>query len=233
MHHLAQLLRYGLKSKLLWILVPIQAGPLKGFRWSLPTGRRFLKGAYHEAETSALLNLIKPGDVVFDIGAHVGYYSLAAAQAVGGGGKVFAFEPLPVNLKALHTHIKANGVDNVIVMPYAVSSETAISRFHSPGGTGRGRLSDNGGITVNAIFLDDLFLAGEIPPPNVVKMDIEGGELSALTGAAKVIEACSPRIFLATHGKEIRSQCEDFLRGKGYNIENFRNSSIIATKSEE
>ena len=169
----------------------------------------------------------------YSISARMSVTTLWQPHKLSGGGEVFAFEPLPVNLKALHTHIKANGVANVIVMPYAVSSETAISRFHSPGGTGRGRLSDNGGITVNAISLDDLFLAGEIPPPNVVKMDIEGGELSALTGAAKVIEACSPRIFLATHGKEIRSQCEDFLRGKGYNIENFRNSSIIATKSEE
>lgn len=136
---------------------------------------------------------------------------------------------MPVNLKALHTHIKAN----VVAMPYAVSSETGISRFHSPGGTGRGRLSNNGGMDVNSISLDDLYMAGEIPPPNVIKMDIEGGELSALIGAAKVIEASSPRIFLATHGKIIRLQCENFLRGKGHNIESFRNSSVIATKSGE
>ena len=227
--YLLKSLRYWIKSRLLWILVPIKAGPLKGYRWSVVTGVRFLRGTYHESETATLIGLINPGDVVYDIGAHVGYYTLVAAQAAGDG-RVIAFEPLELNRKTLRKHIEVNGIGNITVLPYAVSCTSGIEQFDLAGGTGRGQLSTGGKLAVEVKTIDELYSSGTIPPPNLIKMDIEGAEVSALKGAVRVIEACSPRIFLATHGAEIRRECEEFLRSHGYDLKNFRSSDIIATR---
>ncbi len=226
--------RYFLKSHLLWVLAPIQDGPLKGHRWSVFTGVRFLRGDYHQIETEEIIRLIRPGDTVYDIGAHIGYYTLIAARACGDqGGQVFAFEPLPVNLKALRIHMNANQTNNITILPYAVSCESAKFNFDTTGGTGRGRLNAGGKMTVTTITLDNLVFEKKYAPPNVIKIDVEGAEVLVLNGALKVLNLYSPRIFLATHGKEIRRECETLLRQQGYELQPFRNSDIVAEKKPQ
>lgn len=229
--HALKQFRYLLKSHLLWILVPIKGGPLKECRWSLFAGVRFLRGDYHALETEELIRLIRPGDIVYDIGAHIGYYSLIAARACGEqGGQVFAFEPLPVNLKTLRIHLNANQIKNVTILPYAVSCKSGTLNFDMAGGTGRGRLSAEGKMTINTIALDNLIFEQNYPPPNFIKIDVEGAEVFVLKGALKLLNLYSPKIFLATHGKEIRRECESLLREQGYELQPFRNSDIIAEK---
>lgn len=231
--HALKQLRYFLKSHLLWVLVPIKDGPLKACRWSLFTGARFLRGDYHTHETEEVIRLIRNSDVVYDVGAHAGYYSLLAARTLGEhrpGGHVFAFEPLPVNLKSLRIHVEANRIPNISIVPYAVSCESGSMSFDMAGGTGRGHLSVAGKMRVNTISLDDWVFEHNHPPPNFIKIDVEGAELLVLKGALKLLKHYSPRIFLATHSKEIRSECETFLHEQGYRLQPFRNSDIIAVK---
>lgn len=75
--------RYWIKGVTSWVTLPIRSGPLKGYRWGVFTGMRFLRGSYDDEAVQRFLALIRPGDVVFDAGAHVGYYTLAAAKQVG------------------------------------------------------------------------------------------------------------------------------------------------------
>src|ERR1035441_6724268 len=72
----------------------------------------------YEPETKALLgSLIRPGMTVFDIGAHVGHYTLLAARIVGPTGRVYAFEPEPENFALLKRNVELNGYKNVTCVP--------------------------------------------------------------------------------------------------------------------
>lgn len=221
--------RYWLKAQFDWVQVPIKAGPLAGYRWSVFTGVRFIRGEYHAGEVRELVSLMKPGEVFYDVGAHIGYYALIAAQELGPSGKVIAFEPLPLNLHFLRRHIAVNQVHNVEVLAMGLSDHAGEARFDVAGGTGRGRLGSTGDVAIEIESIDTLCASGRIPPPNLIKMDIEGAEYQALVGARETLARHRPVVFLATHGSEVRAQCEALLTGLGYTLRPFRGSDIIAT----
>ena len=229
-------LRYKLKHLLSWVLVSIWAGPLKGYRFGLFTGSRFVRGTYGGDEVSLLARLIKPGDVVFDVGAHVGYYSMLASHIVGTG-KVVSFEPLPLNLKYLKRHVRANKLANVEVIAAAVGRREGWLSFDADaeGGTGRGRLkpgASESAMRVRVHSIDELFRAGRLPRPNFIKMDIEGAEGDALHGAVSVLRDCRPTILLSVHGREVHLECESLLKELGYRLKPFCHSDLIATPAE-
>lgn len=227
-------LRYKLKQLLSWVLVPIWAGPLRGYRIGLFTGSRFVRGTYGGDESQVLASLIKPGDVVFDVGAHVGYYTMLASKIVGSG-KVLSFEPLPLNLKYLNQHVRANRLTNVEVIAAAVGRAEGWLSFDTGLGTGRGRLktgSNESAMRVRVHSIDELLRTGRAPRPNFIKMDIEGAEVDALRGAAGTLRDCRPTILLSTHGREVRLECESLLKELGYRLEPFGHSDLIATPAE-
>jgi len=79
-----------------------------------------------------------------------------------------------------------------------------------------GHLSREGGITVMTATLDSLLEQGKLLPPEYVKMDIEGAELVALRGASQTFQRYHPVLFLATHGREIHTECVTLLQSWGY-----------------
>jgi len=80
-------------------------------------------GGYENAETELFESHIREGDVVLDLGANVGYFSLIAAKLVGENGKVYAFEPDPTNFSFLKKSVEINNYENVICEQKAVSNE--------------------------------------------------------------------------------------------------------------
>lgn len=203
--------RYWLKQKMNWLTVPISGGPLKGYRFGLFTSTRFIRGTYGDIECNAMLGIIKSGDIVLDVGAHIGYFTLFFSHMVGRDGnrdgKVFAFEPLPLNLTYLRRHLNVNGVKNVKVFPAAVGLENSRQSFDLAGGTGRGSLStrkEGNLLRVQVLSLDSMYAQGEISGPDFIKMDIEGAEGEALRGARKMLEKCRPTILLAVHGQSVQ-----------------------------
>ncbi len=82
-----------------------------------------LSGKWEDYETELFKKNIKPGVTVVDIGAHIGYYTVIAAQLVGDKGKVYAFEPDPRNFKLLQRNVEANGYSNVVLVNKAVSDK--------------------------------------------------------------------------------------------------------------
>ena len=88
-----------------------------------PTIALYDIGGYENAETELFESHIKEGDVVMDIGANIGYYTLVAAKLVGANGKVYAFEPESINFSFLKKSVEINNYENVICEKKAVSNE--------------------------------------------------------------------------------------------------------------
>jgi FkbM family methyltransferase len=162
---------------------------------------------------------IHQGDVVFDIGANVGVYSLVASRLVGQMGTVFAFEPLPRNLTFLRRHIDMNNARNVTVFAAAVGAENGVASFAATASPAMGRLSVDGLDRVDVVALDELIASGDARVPTMVKIDVEGGELGVLHGGAQTFSRHHPMVFLATHGTAVHEPCCQLLRKWGYTLE--------------
>lgn len=150
----------------------------------------------HEPSTTRLFKeVVKQGDFVVDLGANIGYFTLLAAKLMGKKGKAYAFEPEPTNFGFLTKNIKLNGYNNIVANQKAVSDRQGKVRLYiNPEDTGHHTIkqyegkSDDGRrfVEVDMIPLDDFF-KGERHPIDVVKMDIEGAEMLALSGMDRVI----------------------------------------------
>jgi FkbM family methyltransferase len=149
---------------------------------------------YEPGITRLFDKLIKPGMTVVDIGAHIGYFTLIAAQKSGLTGRVYAFEPAPDNYEILTKNITLNEYENVIPIQKAVCDVDGTTSFymhvdtvaHSlyPTTIGRGKST----INVETTSLDHFFEQEGWPPVNLIKMDIEGAEAAALAGMRKLIQ---------------------------------------------
>lgn len=224
-------MRYWLKQMLSWVVVPVSGGPLRGYWFGLFTGTRFIRGTYGQNEAATFERLLKDGDVVLDIGAHVGYFTLLASRMVGSSGKVIAFEPLPLNLAYLNRHVQINRLTNVETMPVAVGQRPGRLAFDSAGGTGRGRLGTThqaGQLEVEVVSLDAMHDQARLPSPDLIKMDVEGVEVEAMLGASRLIAQKRPKILLSVHGKAAKCQSEAMLKKLGYELSYFKQSTIIA-----
>jgi FkbM family methyltransferase len=201
-------------------VVPVLQGELRGKRWVVGASNHGCwLGSYEHDKQQAFRRAVRPGGVVFDLGAHVGYYTLLASSLVGPEGRVFAFEPMPRNLGYLKRHLRLNRAGNVTVIEAAVSDAAGWASFDEEIGCAMARLSANGKLRVRVVTLDALVSGGELPPPDFLKIDIEGAEAMALGGARETLIAHRPTIFLATHGREVHEECCRFLEGVGYRLQ--------------
>jgi FkbM family methyltransferase len=176
-------------------------------------------GTYEGFKRRRYEQLVKPGMVAFDIGAHVGYYTLLSSALVGNSGSVVAFEPLPENIEYLKRHVALNQLENVQIIEAAVTDRDRKMTFNIAPSRSMGYLSEGGNLEVEAISLDQFLTRDDVPTPQVLKIDVEGAELSVLQGAQNLITTCRPLIFLATHGDEIHRQCLERLQFWGYSLE--------------
>jgi FkbM family methyltransferase len=204
-----------IKSRLAYIVWPIWSGPLAGYKFSVVSGSRFLRGTYEPEKSAAFSAIVGRGDFVVDVGAHHGYFSMLASHLVGPEGLVFAFEPRPSNIHVLRINLRSNRLQNVLVRTQAVGSASGTLRFDTQHGSGTGRLSETGDIEVPVIALDDLSLPRR---PSFVKMDIEGGEIGALQGARGLIERYRPKLLVAVHGRQTRDSVESLLSAWNYSF---------------
>lgn len=150
--------------------------------------------------------LVRPNCYVWDIGANVGLFSFAAASL---GATVLAVEADTWLSTLMHRSVLLNKLP-VTVLPAAISDRQGISQLYiSDDGRASNSLSGSGpSQTVIAVTLDSLL--DHFPPPEVLKIDIEGMEYAALSGARRVLQA-RPRIFceVTDHHEAIGSLLED------------------------
>jgi FkbM family methyltransferase len=215
----------------------IRSGALQGAKWiagSAPHGSWL--GTYERHVQRLFCERIHPGDVVLDIGANVGFFTLLASKLAGPDGHVHAFEPVPRNLHYLDQHIRLNGIANVSVHPLAIASASGSARFRSGQHPSMGQLAGAGELHVVTASLDDLIASGRIRKPAFIKMDIEGAESEALRGAATLLCATGITIVLSTHGYAQHELCCSILQEANFNVELLRDGTadgdylILATK---
>ncbi len=186
-------------------------------------------GSYECSKRRILETLIRPGHVVYDVGANVGFYTLLSSVLVGPSGHVVAFEPLPRNLAYLRRHIELNRLGNCTVLPLGVARRSGRSRFHEGTNPSTGSLAATGGLEVSVCSLDELLTASAIPKPDIIKMDIEGGEADALRGSIRLLADCRPLVLLATHGAKPHADCLALLRELGYKLKSIDSRTVEAT----
>ncbi|MGA9771236.1 MAG: FkbM family methyltransferase [Blastocatellia bacterium] len=181
----------------------------KGLKCMLPEGEsvRILPAyryvSWNLDEYRAFKSNLKAGHIVFDVGANVGCYSLLFGQWVGSSGKVYAFEPSPETFAALSRHVALNSLEDVLLpVNTAISDESSSVDFLALDTLGMSRMlvqneqaEASQVIRVPAISIDE-FCARERVLPDLIKIDVEGFELSVLRGARETIRDCRSRLAL-------------------------------------
>jgi FkbM family methyltransferase len=119
----------------------------------------------------------------------------------------------------LKDHLRLNHVANVEVIEAAVSNKAGVLSFDEGPASTMGHLSMGGALNVKCVVLDELVSRGELPAPDFMKIDIEGAETLALSGAKSTIGRSHPTIFLATHGDAVHEECCRLLESLGYRLE--------------
>jgi FkbM family methyltransferase len=161
----------------------------------------------------ALKSYLRPGDRFWDIGANIGWFSLLGSKIVGSTGKVFSFEPSPdvfsllaANTQGLKrvriTHCGVGNEDTVAVFASQGTSSSAsfveaVTKFnqhHLPGTPIRK-------VEVNIRKVDTL--AGELGPPHLAKIDVEGFEFEVLRGATGVLSSAKPTLIVEIHPPQL------------------------------
>lgn len=134
---------------------------------------------------------IKEGDVVLNIGANIGYYTLMLAERVGKTGKVYAFEPAPDNFRLLKKNAEVNNYSNIVPINKAVSDKTGVTRLHLDDyNQGNHGIYKNGttenSVEVGVVRLDD-FLKNE-KKIDFILMDAQGAELGIFRGMKNLLK---------------------------------------------
>lgn len=212
-------------------VVEVATGGNKGMQMKLDlqTEKDYWLGTYEIDLQEGAKELVQKDWVVYDVGANIGFFTLLFSKLVGDKGKVFSFEPLPSNLERLNENISLNALElDVKVFPLAVVDESKnvtflISKSRAMGkvvgSTGR----ENGHLyvekmEVTGISLDDFIFKQNNPPPQVIKMDIEGGEVLAICGMTKLLETIKPLLFLELHGENAAREVWKTLEALGYHF---------------
>lgn len=185
----------SLHSLIISFLQP-EAVEVEGNKLFLDRGdslRLSIKRIHDPVQTSLTKKYVKEGDVIIDVGAHIGYYTLIFANLVSQNGRVFAFEPSPDNFKLLKKNVALNNYQNVTLVNTAVGNKSGhISLYLSKTSQADHKTYDDGNLRkslqVQSTTLDDYFskFKGEI---NFVKIDVQGAEAAVIDGMRKIIKA--------------------------------------------
>ena len=156
---------------------------------------------YEPESWRQLMGAVRGGDVVVDVGAFIGLYTLSVAKRVGVVGRVIAFEPDKSNREALEAHIRLNGFDErVSVLAAAVSDIDGTVAFHAEG-TCESRIGTlDGAHSTTCVRLDSIFPAPQ--RVDILKIDVEGFEERVLDGGADLFRDLHRRprlIFIEMH----------------------------------
>ena len=169
----------------------------------------YVLGTFKPELQTYLSSNVSAGKVFYDVGANVGFFSLLAARLTGPEGKVISFEPLPDNLLSLRENVARNHFVNVRILPCALGAANEERAFQVSERPTWGKLKGVGqeapdrylsDIKVTVRRLDDLVSEGAIPPPDFVKIDVEGAEVEVVEGAIETLSQHGPTLIIELHG---------------------------------
>jgi FkbM family methyltransferase len=223
--------RQVLPSRTTWLQV--QSGFARGLwmRLRIPEEAGFWRGEHEPGIQRAISAIVRPGDVVYDVGAHLGSLALGAARLVGESGRVVAFDGDPENIQRLRENSQRNHLSVCVQAVHAAvwsrqsASEISFRRGKeqlSQGGVEsdgyRPVLGNGEMISVPVTTLDD-FLTGGGPVPQLIKIDVEGGEYEVLRGGASLFAVQRPLIIVEVHHQEAADKIGSWLEEFRYSSE--------------
>jgi FkbM family methyltransferase len=179
----------------------VGSGIARGARLLVDAQREkyYVTGTYEEHVQRALERLLRPGAVFWDVGAHAGFFTVAAARLVGPDGHVLAVEPMDENRRRLLEAVRLNQLENVEIAGVAVGAAAGEHELRAHGSTSMWSLhgDGDGGQRVQVVTLDEL--ARGRRRPDLIKVDVEQVELAVLqagrevlASAAAIVEFTSP-----------------------------------------
>lgn len=214
-----KLLRWPLRLLPAGMRVPILQGRLRGYWWIVGSSDHGCwLGSYEYRKRLLFEQTIRSGSVVYDLGAHVGFYTLLASALVGARGQVFAFEPVTANLAFLKEHLRLNRVTNVTVIEKAVADRSGWVAFDEGPGRAMGHFAAQGRQQVATVTLDEMVFKYGLPVPDYLKIDVENADWPVLTGARTLLSKARPTIFLSTDRYVSGAQSCALLASLGYQL---------------
>ena len=220
--------------------------PAKDLFWLNSTGHLdqsiIQAGVFEPWTTQAVKMLIKRGDIVLDVGANIGYYSILMSKLVGKEGKVICFEPTDCYGNVLEKNIAENKLTNVEAYRIGLSNKEqeleiqigiSSATLHVPG-----NIKLNCSERIKLVTLDKFLEEHPLPKINFIKIDVDGHEPLVLEGAWRSIDKYQPNILLEvshTHYLNAGYTAWDFydlLKSKGYYIYHEKKLDEISSKEE-
>jgi FkbM family methyltransferase len=216
-----------------WTLDVEGIGP---FRVRLRRNRSFWLRKPLESESfpfAMLRHFVRPGDVVYDCGANLGLYDRFLTATLGAS-RVVAFEPSPENRHFLAANLALGGIaDRVTILPMALADEDGVAEFQvddvqttsgtlskvTAGGASEGRRNLRLSPLTDQVLcrrLDTVVAEEKLPPPDVIKVDVEGAEALLLRGAAGTLREWGPRLVVELHGAAVAREVLGLLHELGY-----------------
>jgi len=215
------------------IILPWHHGTCFGLRLGNDLSQAmFVGGTFEPNETALLDRVLQEGMTVLDGGANEGIYTVFLAAKVGPGGRVIAVEPSPRELERLKANITLNALSQVTMMQAALAdqsgevelllAEAAHAGQNTLGSFMYTGVAAAGSVRVHATTIDLLVATQGLSTLDVIKLDLEGAELRALTGARETLQRCRPLLLfeaapaaLARQGGSVR-QTLSLLADCGY-----------------
>jgi FkbM family methyltransferase len=179
----------------------------------------------------------KAGDTVFDMGAYCGVSTHFFSKCVGPTGKVFAFEPDPINYQLLQKNIARHALDNVVTLPFAVAGKSALAQFSSEGTMGSTLQRHSSRATLGSIAMVETIslenACANYGVPTFIKIDIEGSEIEMLSASRSFLCENDIQFALDTHhwmnGKLTNTRVEQIFIQCGYESESSDESGCMTT----
>lgn len=210
--------------------VRVQGGLCAGLamRLRFPEEAGIWLGDYEPEVQNAISSAVRPGWTIFDVGSYIGTFSLGTASLVGESGQVVAFDGDPENVARVREHAAANHMGGFLQVVHAAVWSSGGGRtiafrrgktMRSQGGVevdgNRPILGTGDLITVPAISLDE-FVASGSRTPELIKIDVEGGEMEVLRGGARLFATKRPLIIAEIHTTQARDEIRLWMASHAY-----------------
>ena len=190
-------------------------------------------GNLESSVQEAMVRHLGRGGVFYDIGANLGFFSMLGAHLAGiSDGHVYAFEAAPENAEAIRHNADLNSISNITVIAKAVSSHAGRGRLQVVDDQSWSKLEDYGEhpnteqvIDVELIAIDDLVGSGDLQPPTLVKIDVEGAEIAVLEGMRETVTRHQPAIICELH--DTHHEFVTLMEGLGYRLINLEGTIPI------
>lgn len=201
MNALRKLKRFVFSPKEKWRKIKFGIAKGNWFLINRQSHTRIELGLFELPLAKYVREFAKDAKVTYDLGAEMGYYSLAFMRLMGEGGKVYAFESNKERVMKFPELAKRNSAEGKIKVFEAYVTNS----------------NDTG--PLNKTSIDSFVYEKGNPAPDVIKMDIEGEELNALRGAEKTLKEHHPKLIIEIHSRELAVECPVYIRTLGYAVQ--------------